>query len=211
MNPEVNRIIGKIEAEIQRLKTEASDIIDAINYLKEAFEGHEKGVNLLESYIDDLTKALSINTNPININPINVGSSSGPFREDKLISDPVPNKIISIEVESPNSDPPKKFIQINNPYTEEEEEKPLNQKEEEYKQFSTWVYSTCSHNNAIFKAPGKNVYPRMIATKGADPLLVEKIAKYGYLDLVYPDINLQEIASFDDLLVKEISSSPKKG
>jgi len=132
MNLEVNRIIGKIEAEIQRLKTEASDIIDAINYLKEASEAHEKGVNLLESYIDDLTKALSINTNPININPIDVRSSSGPFRKDKPISDPVPNKTISIEIESPKSDPPKKFIQINNPYIEEEE-KPLNPKEEEYK------------------------------------------------------------------------------
>ena len=143
MNPEVNRIIGKIEAEIQRLKTEASDIIDAINYLKEASEAHEKGVNLLESYIDDLTKALSINTSPININPINIGSSSGPFREDKPISDPVPNKTISIEIESPKSYPPKKFIQINTPFIEEDE-KPLNPKEEEYKQFSTWVYSTCS-------------------------------------------------------------------
>ena len=69
MNPEENRIIGKIKAEVQRLKNEASDIIDAINYLKEASEAHEKGVNLLESYIDDLTKALSINTSPINIKP----------------------------------------------------------------------------------------------------------------------------------------------
>ena len=205
MNPEVNRIIGKIEAETQRLKNEASDIIDAINYLKEASEGHEKGVNLLGSYIDDLTKALSINTNPIN-----TGSSSGPFREDKPISDPIPNKTISIEVESPKSDlSSKKFIQINHPYTEEEE-KPLNPKEEEYKQFSTWVYSTCSHNSTIFKAPGKNKYPRMIVTKGAHPLLVGKIAKYGYLDLVYPDIDLREIASLDDLLVKEVSRFAQK-
>ena len=54
------------------------------------------------------------------------------------------------------------------------------------------------------------MYPRMIATKGADPLLVGRIAKYGYLDLVYPDINLQEIASFDDLLVKEVSRFAQK-
>ena len=80
MNPEINRIIGKIEAEIQMLKTEASDIIDATHYLKDASEAHEKEVNLLESYIDNLTKVLSIDTSPININPINIGSSSGPFR-----------------------------------------------------------------------------------------------------------------------------------
>ena len=164
---------------------------------------------MLESYIDDLTKALFINTSPINIKQENTGSSSGPFREDKPITDSASNKTISIKIESPKSDPPKKFIQINTPFIEEEE-KPLNPKEEEYKQFSTWVYSTCSYQNRIFKAPGKNMYPRMIATKGADPLLIERIAKYGYLDLVYPDINLREIASLDDLLVKEVSKFAQK-
>ncbi|KAK9186589.1 hypothetical protein WN944_017977 [Citrus x changshan-huyou] len=50
----------------------------------------------------------------------------------------------------------------------------------------------------------------MIATKGADPLLVGKIARYGYLDLIYPDIDLREIASLDELLVKEISKFAQK-
>lgn len=50
----------------------------------------------------------------------------------------------------------------------------------------------------------------MIATKGADPLLVGKIARYGYLDLVYPDIDFQEIISLDELLVKEVSRFAQK-
>ena len=204
MNAEINKAISAINTEIQRLKAEASDMLDAINYIKEAAEGHEKGIHLLESYINDLTKAFSINPGPINTD---AGSSSGPLREHKPISDLIPNKTISIEVESSELNSPKKYIQINNT---EEEERPLNPKEEEYKQFSSWVYSNCSHNNTIFKAPGKNMYPRMIATKGADPLLVGKLAKYGYLDLVYPDIDLREIASLDDLLVKEVSRFAQK-
>ena len=54
------------------------------------------------------------------------------------------------------------------------------------------------------------MYPRMIAIKGADPLLVGKIAQYGYLDLVYPDTDLREIASLDELLVKELSKFAQK-
>ena len=50
----------------------------------------------------------------------------------------------------------------------------------------------------------------MIAIKGADPLLVGKIAQYGYLDLVYPDTDLREIASLDELLVKELSKFAQK-
>lgn len=214
MNPEANKIISKINTEIQRLETEASDINDAINYIKEASEAHEKGVHLLASYISDLAKVLSINTGPINTGPINrdatdTGSSSGPFPQNKPISDPPSNKTISIKVESPTTSS-KKFININNTPEEEEKPTPLNPKEEEYKQFSIWVYSTCSHNNTIFKAPGKNMYPRMIATKGADPLLVGKIARYGYLDLVYPNTDLREIASLDELLVREVSKFAQK-
>ena len=55
------------------------------------------------------------------------------------------------------------------------------------------------------------MYPRMIAIKGADPLIVGKMAKYGYLDLIYPDIDLREIACFDELLVKEVSKFAQKG
>ena len=217
MDPEIDMILAKIDAELHRLATEASDIIDAINYIKEASEAHEKGVHLLVSQINDLTKALSIKKGPKNIAPINTspkgeGSSSGPFRENKPISDPIinPPNIISIEVEPQKSSPSKKLIQINNLQIEEEEKEPLNPKEEEYKQFSTWIYSICSHNNNIHKAPGKNMYPRMIATKGVDPLLVGKIARYGYLDLIYPDTDLREIASLDELLVKEISKFAQK-
>ena len=54
------------------------------------------------------------------------------------------------------------------------------------------------------------MYPRMIGIKGADPLLVGKIAKYGYLDLIYPDTDLREIACFNELLVKEISKFTQK-
>lgn len=98
--------MSKINAEIQRLETEASNIIDAINYIKEASEAHEKGIHLLGSYISDLTKVLSINTDPINTSPINIspieaGSSSGPSPQHKPISDPPSSKTISIEVESP--------------------------------------------------------------------------------------------------------------
>ena len=50
----------------------------------------------------------------------------------------------------------------------------------------------------------------MIAIKGAYPLLVGKIAKYGYLELVYPEIDLREIACFDELLVKEVSKFAQK-
>ena len=206
MNAEVNKILSAINTEIQRLKAEASDMLDAINYMKEATKTHERGIHLLESYIDDLTKGFSIDTSPINL-----GSSSGPQPQQEPISDPISNRTISIEVEFPKVTTPKKFIRINNALSEEEE-KPssLNPKEEEYKQFSTWIYSTCSHNNTIFKAPGKNMYPRMIVIKGADPLLVGKIAKYGYLDLIYPDIDLREIACFDELLVKEVSRFAQK-
>ena len=73
MNAEVNKTLSMINTEIQRLKAEASDMLDAINYMKEATEAHEKGIHLLESYISDLTKGLSIDTSPIKI-----GSSSGP-------------------------------------------------------------------------------------------------------------------------------------
>ena len=207
MNAEANKILAAINTEIHRLKAEASDMLDAINYMKEATETHEKGIHLLESYIDDLTKGLSID-----ISPINLGSSSGPQPQQEPISDPISSRNITIEVESPKTTTPKKFIKINNSPLEEEEEKllPLNPKEEEYKQFSTWLYSTCSHKNTIFKAPGKNMYPRMIVIKGADPLLVGKIAKYGYLDLIYPDTDLREIAYFDELLVKEVSRFAQK-
>ena len=58
MDPEVDKILSGIDAELHRLATEASDIIDAINYIKEASEAHEKGVHLLVSQINDLTKAL---------------------------------------------------------------------------------------------------------------------------------------------------------
>ena len=37
-------------------------MLDAINYMKEAVEAHEKGIHLLKSYIIDLTKGLSIDT-----------------------------------------------------------------------------------------------------------------------------------------------------
>ena len=206
MNAEVNKIISVINTEIQRLKAEASDMLDAINYIKEATEAHEKGIHLLESYINDLTKGLSINTSPIEI-----GSSSGPLPQQEPVSDPSSSRTISISVESPKATSSKKFIKINNtPSEEEEKPSPLNPREEEYKQFSTWVYSTCTHNNTIFKAPGKNIYPRMIAIKGADPLLIGKIAKYGYLDLIYPDTDLREIASLDELLVKEVSKFAQK-
>ena len=50
----------------------------------------------------------------------------------------------------------------------------------------------------------------MIAIKGADHLLVGKIAKYGYLDLKYPNTDLREITYFDELLVKEISKFAQK-
>ena len=73
MNAEINKAIFAINTEIQRLKAEASDMLDAINYIKEAAEGHEKGIHLLESYINDLTKAFSINPGPINTD---AGSSS---------------------------------------------------------------------------------------------------------------------------------------
>ena len=128
MDPDINKILSEINAEIQRLATEASDIIDAINYIKEASEAHEKGVHLLGSYIKDLTKALSINTVPVCTSPMNTGSSSGPLRDYKPISDTAPTQTISIEVDSPKISPTKKFIQIDSPYTEEKEE-PLNQKE----------------------------------------------------------------------------------
>ena len=72
-----------INTEIQRLKAEASDMLDTINYMKEATEAHEKGIHLLESYINDLTKGLSINTNPIKI-----GSSSGPLPQQEPVCDP---------------------------------------------------------------------------------------------------------------------------
>ena len=173
--------------------------------MKEATESHEKGIHLLESYINDLTKGLSINTSPIEI-----GSNSGPLPQQEPISDPPINRTISIEIEPQKTISPKKFININNTPSKEEKPSPLSPKEEEYRQFSTWVYSTCSHNNKIFKASGKNMYPRMIAIKGADPLLVRKIAKYRYLDLVYPDTDLREIASLDELLVKEVSKFAQK-
>ena len=206
MNAEVNKTLSVINTEIQRLKAEASDMLDAINYMKEAMDAHEKGIHLLESYINDLTKGLSINTSPINI-----GSSSGPHPQQEPVSDLIVSQTISIEIESPKATSSKKFIKINNsPSEEEEKASSLNLKKEEYKQFSTWVYSTCSHNSTIFKALGKNMYPRMIAIKGADPLLVGKIAKYGYLDLVYPDTDLREIASLDELLVKEVTKFAQK-
>ena len=72
-----------INTEIQRLKAEASDMLDAINYMKEATEAHEKGIHLLESYINDLTKGLSIDTSPIKI-----GSSTGPLPQQEPVSDP---------------------------------------------------------------------------------------------------------------------------
>ena len=180
-------------------------MLDVINYVKEAAEAHAKGIHLLESYINDLTKMLSINTSPINI-----GSSSGPLPQQEPVSNPSFSRTISIEIESPKSTSSKKFIKINNTPSEEEKPSPLDPREEEYKQFSTWIYYTCSHNNTIFKAPGKKIYPRMIAIKGSDPLLVGKIAKYGYLDLVYPDTDLREIASLDELLVKEVSKFAQK-
>ena len=156
---------------------------------------------MLESYINDLTKGLSINTSLINI-----GSSSGPFPQQEPISDSSFSRTISIEIESPKVTSSKKFVKIDNtPSKEAKKPTPLNSKEDEYKQFSMWVYSICSHNNTIFKSPGKNIYPRMIAVKGVDPFLVGKIAKYGYLDLVYPDTYIREIASLDELLVKEVS------
>ena len=54
------------------------------------------------------------------------------------------------------------------------------------------------------------MYPKMIAIKGADPLLIGKIAKYEYLNLIYPDTDLREIACFDELLVKEVSRFAQK-
>ena len=129
MNAEINKTISVINTEIQRLKAEASDMLDAINYMKEAAEGHEKGIHLLESYINDLTKGLSINTSPINI-----GSSSGPHPQQEPVSNPIVNRTISIETESPKATSSKKFIKINNsPSEEEEKSSPLNPKEEEYK------------------------------------------------------------------------------
>ena len=74
MNAEVNKTMYAINTEIQKLKAEASDMLDTITYMKEATEAHEKGIHLLESYINDLTKGLSIDTSPIKI-----GSSSGPL------------------------------------------------------------------------------------------------------------------------------------
>ena len=50
----------------------------------------------------------------------------------------------------------------------------------------------------------------MIVIKGADPLLVGKIAKYRYLDLIYRGTDLREIASLDELLVKEVSKFAQK-
>ena len=50
----------------------------------------------------------------------------------------------------------------------------------------------------------------MIAIKRADPLIVGKIAKYGYLDLIYPDTDLKKITCFDELLVKEVSRFAQK-
>ena len=47
----------------------------------------------------------------------------------------------------------------------------------------------------------------MIAIKGADPLLIGRIAQYG---LVYPDTDLREIVSLDELLVKEVSKFAQK-
>ena len=206
MNAEVNKFLSVINTEIQRLKTEASDMVDAINYMKEATKAHEKGIHLLESYINDLIKRLSIDTNPIEI-----GSSSGPLLQQEPVVDPSFSRTISIEIESPKATSSKKFIKINNtPLEEEEKTSSLNLKEEEYKQFSTWVYSTCSQNNTIFKAPGKNMYLRMIAIKWADTLLVGKIKKYGYLDLIYPDTDLREIVSLYELLVKEVSKFAQK-
>ena len=50
----------------------------------------------------------------------------------------------------------------------------------------------------------------MIVIKGADHLLIRRIAQYEYLDLVYPDTDLREIASLDELLVKEVSKFAQK-
>ena len=119
MDPEINKILSGIDAELHRLATEASDIIDIINYIKEASQAHENGVHLLVSYINDLTKALSINKGPINVVSINTspkgeGSSGGPIRENKPISDPIPgpSQTITIEIDPQKSSPTKtrKFI-----------------------------------------------------------------------------------------------------
>lgn len=54
------------------------------------------------------------------------------------------------------------------------------------------------------------MYPRIITTKRADPLLVGKIARYEYLDLVYLNTDLREITNLDELIVKEVSKFVQK-
>lgn len=200
------------------METLAKLLSNNIKLLLEISESHAKVTNEMKDRIDTLeTQLISTNTNKdTRVDALSqsygyqqiqtrsdllCGSSSGPKRDAIIQS---PKKIVIKGDSSP------KKITINESHSKsiriqpDDDECPLSPKEEEYKMVTKIIYELQT-SDSYFISPGEHVYPRIIAMKNADPVMVKMIADHGFLDLIYPDKSLKEIENFDDIFKQEVS------
>ena len=122
--------------------------------------------------------------------------SKGPLEQPTVISEFQENKKVPIgDLKSPKGIIATHHVRTN-----------LHPMEKEYYEFSEWVYNFREGSSLYLTALPTAIYPRISAVQGADPNIVRKLAAFGFLDRLFPGIDLKEIEQFD----KEFVNCVKK-